>query len=191
VIPQVRGDPYSVSIHMGEAQLKGTKQPGRAWYRRRHEPELTEDALPLLNADPAPVPQVVEYVQHTKAAAWGELDGAPCGIQHPPKDLLPLAPATITFAQLLHGHCLLPSKGPLVRSRKHLVDRVHDAAADVPTSPTGALGHPDEVVDEDVDVGNGALMSEERGAIHGLRQRARDERTRLGSRGAGGGQRTH
>jgi hypothetical protein len=171
VIPQVRSDPHSVLIRMGEAQLKSTKQPGRAWYCRHHEPELTKDALPLLDADPAPVPQVIKYVQDTMAAAWGELDGTPHGIQHPPKDLLLLAPApTITFAQLLNGHRFLQSKGCIIRSREHLINHMHNAVADVLTSLAGALCHPNEVIDKDINVSKGALMQEERGTILGLRQ---------------------
>ena len=41
VVPKVRRDPNSMSIRVGEAQLEGTEQARRAWYRRCHEPELT------------------------------------------------------------------------------------------------------------------------------------------------------
>jgi hypothetical protein len=46
---------------------------------------------------------------------------------------------------------------------------VHDAFADVPTSPAGALRNPDEVIDKDVDMSNGASMPEERSTVLGLR----------------------
>ena len=116
------------------------------------------------------MPQVIKNVQHTQAAAWSELDGAPRGIQNPPKDLLPLAPATITFAQLLNGHRFLQSKGCIIRSREHLINHMHNAVADVLTSLAGALCHPNEVIDKDINVSKGALMQEERGTILGLRQ---------------------
>jgi hypothetical protein len=41
VVPQVRRDPNSMSIRVGEAQLESTKQARRSWYCRCHEPELT------------------------------------------------------------------------------------------------------------------------------------------------------
>jgi hypothetical protein len=69
--------------------------------------------------------QVIEYVQHKEATAWGECNGAPRGVQHPTEDILLLAPASFTFVKLLNGHHLLPGGGCIIRSWEHLVGHVH------------------------------------------------------------------
>jgi hypothetical protein len=135
--------------------------------------------------------QVIEYVQHTSAAAWCKLDSAPCHVQHPTKDLLPLTPPSLAFVQLLDRYRFLPSEGCVIRSQEHFVNRVHNAPADFPTSPMGALRHPNEVIDKDVDMSNGASMLEERSTVLRLRQRAKCGCIRLDGGRAEGGQRTH
>jgi hypothetical protein len=96
---------------MGEAQLEGAKQASQARDCRSHEPELSQDTLPLLNADPAPMPQILKDVKNPSALTWRELKSPSGSVNHPSEDLLPLAPPPFAFVQLLRDGFLTRGRG--------------------------------------------------------------------------------
>jgi hypothetical protein len=144
---------------VGEAQLEGAKQASRAQDCRSHEPELSQDMLPLLNADPAPMPQILKDVENPSLLTWCELESPLGSVNHPSEDLLPLAPPPFTFAQLLGDGFLMRGRGGIRLREDLLVGRMQDAPADILTLPARALHHPYKVIHKDVDMCNGASVA--------------------------------
>ena len=98
---QVPRDPHSVSVGVGDAELKGAEQAAAAGDAQRHEAELAQVLLPLSESHAFAVSQVVEDGAEPGEAAFRELQGAGDRVQDPPEDLLAGGPGSVTAPELL------------------------------------------------------------------------------------------
>jgi hypothetical protein len=97
VVTDVLGDSNPVLGGITEAEVEGAEEARATGDGDRHEPELTNDLLPLPQADAALAPECRELGQEAEAAVFRELNGLEDRVQDPSQDEFACAPCCIAF----------------------------------------------------------------------------------------------
>ena len=146
----VDGDPAFGII---ERLLHDREKPDGAGHAERDESQLAEGPLPLADTDAVLGEKVIEEVGEERLAVRRQLERASDGVDDPPEDDFPGAPAAVALEGLLAGDGLVSVGLVRLGPGEHPIDAVQEVIPDA----DHALGRPlrrlDEVVYEDLGLG--------------------------------------
>ena len=120
--------------------------------------ELPKEALPSLDVNSPLVTEVCKDLEHLCFPVVGEFHGAVFGIKDPTQDFFALGPTPISYQHLLFRHGLFLIEGVIVGWWEDAVNCMEDTAMDVLAKCWRSLADSNEVINEHINMGNGAQM---------------------------------